>query len=236
MIEQPVRFVDRASMRLDSAAARTVGIAARRMDKLRTTAYAEYPEGEHMRDRARQIRLQTLARLDHHLDEFAAALEAAGGQVHWAADAAEANAMVTSIATAGDATRVVKSKSMVTEEIELNESLEHHGIEEHWQDPHTTHELKRGDCEDYALYAWHVLRRNGHETHILAVFAGDEGHAVCVVREDGHYHTVCNEGLKRLRLRPHGKKMEKKRRRQSADESKGSHSGFPSAVRRPSPP
>jgi L-lactate dehydrogenase complex protein LldF len=129
VIEQPVRFVDRASMRLDSAAARTVGIAARRMDKLRTTAYAEYPEGEHMRDRARQIRLQTLARLDHHLDEFAAALEAAGGQVHWAADAAEANAMVTSIATAGDATRVVKSKSMVTEEIELNESLEHHGIE-----------------------------------------------------------------------------------------------------------
>jgi hypothetical protein len=90
--------------------------------------------------------------------------------------------------------------------------LEHHGLEEHWQDPFTTHELKRGDCEDYALYAWYVLRRNGYEAHVLAVFTEHEGHAVCVFEEHGRFHSICNEGLERLGLRPRGERRRDRRR------------------------
>ena len=61
--------------------------------------------------------------------EFADAVAAAGGQVHWAADAAEANRLIGEIAQAHQVRRVVKSKSMVTEELQLNHSLEAIGCE-----------------------------------------------------------------------------------------------------------
>ena len=55
--------------------------------------------------------------------EFEAAVEAAGGHVHWARDAAEANAIVAGVARAHGATEVVKVKSLTTDEIELNDAL-----------------------------------------------------------------------------------------------------------------
>lgn len=76
-----------------------------------------------------------------------------------------------------------------------------HGIEEFWQAPETTHTLRRGDCEDYALFARHVLNACGYETHVFAAFTPDDGHAVCVFSEAGHYHTLCNLGIQRLRIR-----------------------------------
>ncbi len=129
MIEQPVRFVDRASPKLGSDAVAAVEAGARRLAGMRRTAFAEFPEGEAMRDRARTIRLETLAKLDEHLATFADAVEAVGGQVHWATDGEEANQIVTKIADDAGVERVVKSKSMVTEEIDLNRALEAHGIE-----------------------------------------------------------------------------------------------------------
>src|SRR5213076_644275 len=66
--------------------------------------------------------------LEHHLVQLEAAITAAGGTVHWARDAAEANRIVADIAKAHDAEEVVKVKSMVTQEIGLNEALAAEGI------------------------------------------------------------------------------------------------------------
>ncbi len=63
------------------------------------------------------------------LEQLEAAVTAAGGTVHWARDAAEANAIVASIAHEHGATEVVKVKSMATQEIELNEALRQEGID-----------------------------------------------------------------------------------------------------------
>ena len=63
------------------------------------------------------------------LERLEAAVTAAGGTVHWARDAAEANAIVASIVHGHGATEVVKVKSMATQEIELNEALRQEGID-----------------------------------------------------------------------------------------------------------
>lgn len=83
---------------------------------------------EGLREQARLIKDETLARLDHYLEEFAANAERAGARVHWAVDAAEANAIVLGLLREKQARRVVKSKSMATEEIHLNAALEAAGI------------------------------------------------------------------------------------------------------------
>lgn len=87
------------------------------------------PDADATRDLARQIRAHTIANLDHYLETFEANVRANGGQVHWARDAEEARQIVLGIARRTGARRVAKSKSMVTEEIELNEALEGQGIE-----------------------------------------------------------------------------------------------------------
>src|SRR5438874_858565 len=56
-------------------------------------------------------------------------IRGAGGEVHWAADAAQANAIVADIVKAHDGREVVKVKSMATQEIELNNALAAHGID-----------------------------------------------------------------------------------------------------------
>jgi L-lactate dehydrogenase complex protein LldF len=84
---------------------------------------------ETWRERARQVRAHTVANLDHYLGRFSANVEKAGGKVFFAADAAEAVAEVQRIALAQDARLVVKSKSMVSEEIHLNRHLQAAGVE-----------------------------------------------------------------------------------------------------------
>lgn len=102
--------------------------AATRFTTLRRDALAALPAAEAIRDRARLIRAHTIGRLDAYLEQFAAAVEAAGGHVHWASDAAAANAAIVAIARAAGAQTVVKSKSMVTEEIHLNAALAAAGV------------------------------------------------------------------------------------------------------------
>jgi len=124
---------DRANFRNLSAAA--VGTApaiageagARRQVQKQLKAAAEFPAMEAMRHQARAIRLHALADLDQLLDQFIDAAEAAGCSVHFAENAAEATDLVTSIAATHNAQSIVKAKSMVTEEIELNAALEADG-------------------------------------------------------------------------------------------------------------
>jgi L-lactate dehydrogenase complex protein LldF len=92
-------------------------------------AWSALPGSDLLRERARQIKDDTLANLDKYLAQAAAAVERAGGHVHWAADAAEARAIILRIAREHAVTRVVKSKSMTSEEIHLNPALEEAGID-----------------------------------------------------------------------------------------------------------
>lgn len=129
MSEQPVRFVDRAAGKVGTEAVAAVGVAARRLAGMRTEALTQFAAADAMRDRARAIRLRTLAELDRHLATFADALERSGARVHFAADGDEANHIITHIAADRNVARIVKSKSMVSEEIELNHALEEAGLE-----------------------------------------------------------------------------------------------------------
>jgi L-lactate dehydrogenase complex protein LldF len=94
----------------------------------RARVVAEMPDWEELREAGRAIKAEVLARLDEYLLRFEEAVEAAGGHVHWARDAAEANAVVVEVARAHGAREVVKVKSLTTDEIELNRALEAAGI------------------------------------------------------------------------------------------------------------
>jgi L-lactate dehydrogenase complex protein LldF len=93
------------------------------------TAFERLPGSSLLRDKARAIKDETLAHLDVHLEQLERSVKARGGHVHFAADGADAVATVREIIKEAGATRVVKSKSMVTEEIHLNQHLEESGIE-----------------------------------------------------------------------------------------------------------
>ena len=94
----------------------------------RLHAIGEVPGFERLRDRARALKREVMEHLDYYLDQFATAVERHGGHVHWAADAREACSIVVELARRAGAREVVKGKSMVGEEIELNEALEAAGI------------------------------------------------------------------------------------------------------------
>ena len=95
----------------------------------RLAAVRSVSNWEELRSEARRIKDETLLNLDKYLDEFTANAEAAGAQIHWARDAAEANQIVKTLARERQARLVVKSKSMTTEEIHLNAALEAIGVE-----------------------------------------------------------------------------------------------------------
>ncbi len=85
-------------------------------------------EGETLRDQTRQMKEYTLRHLPDLLEQFEENVRANGGHVHWARDAAEANQIILDLARHANAEKVVKSKSMATEEIHLNHTLEEAGI------------------------------------------------------------------------------------------------------------
>ncbi len=95
---------------------------------LRIAVAAEVPDWEVLCDTAARIKDHVLAHLDTYLIELEAQLAALGGAVHWASDAADARRIITDLARVRGVRRVVKSKSMTTEEIHLNPALEAAGI------------------------------------------------------------------------------------------------------------
>jgi L-lactate dehydrogenase complex protein LldF len=95
----------------------------------RDKASHSLPEWETLRNIASQVKLHTMSRLDEYLEEFEANALRLGAQVHWARNTDEHNAIVTEIVQRHGATRVVKSKSMLTEECGLNPHLEALGVE-----------------------------------------------------------------------------------------------------------
>jgi L-lactate dehydrogenase complex protein LldF len=124
MTELSTPFRQRAAEALDDAFLRqALTIATTKFIDLRREAFDAFPEGEALRDRARAIKEATLQRLDHYLEQLIDAIERRGGHVHYADTAADARRIILDIARRTGARLAVKSKSMATEEIELNEAL-----------------------------------------------------------------------------------------------------------------
>ena len=93
----------------------------------RYQSVAKLADYDGLKKRARKIKEDAIARLPELMEQLTERVEANGGHVHLAKDAAEANRRILDIA--GDAKRVAKSKSMTSEEIEINDALERAGIE-----------------------------------------------------------------------------------------------------------
>lgn len=95
----------------------------------RDTAARHLPEWELLRNTASSIKEHTLGNLDTYLEAFEKKAVANGIQIHWAYNSEEHNSIVYSILKKSNVSRVVKSKSMLTEECHLNEYLLQKGIE-----------------------------------------------------------------------------------------------------------
>ena len=94
----------------------------------RERVVAEVPEWEALRVAGAEAKDEALTHLGDYLEQLEASLTANGATVHWARDAQEANRIVLDIVRSKEVDEVVKVKSMVTQEIELNEALEAAGI------------------------------------------------------------------------------------------------------------
>src|SRR5215218_10775335 len=121
------------------------------IDKRRKAVEA-LPEFDRLRDNARDIKDHTLANLDLYLQAYEAKVVEAGGQVHWAETAEQARAIMLDICRQVGARTVTKGKSMITEEIDLNDFLERNDIR-----PVET------DLGEYIIQL-----RHEHPSHIIA--------------------------------------------------------------------
>jgi L-lactate dehydrogenase complex protein LldF len=92
-------------------------------------APAALPEYQELRTQAHELKKHTIENLDHYLQQFESNLAAHGGQVVYCKDGAEAADFILHLAKERGARLIVKSKSMTTEEIDLNERLERHQLE-----------------------------------------------------------------------------------------------------------
>jgi L-lactate dehydrogenase complex protein LldF len=95
----------------------------------RAAVVAELPDWEQLREAGAALKDDALGRLDELLVELEASVQRAGGTVHWARDAAEANRIVVTLVAGTGASEVVKVKSLTTDEIGLNDALAGAGID-----------------------------------------------------------------------------------------------------------
>ncbi len=124
-----VPFPEAARAALADAQLRhNVGHATLAIRAKRAAAVAEVPDWQELREAGRAIKERVLRHLDAYLVELEASVTRAGGTVHWARDGEEANAIVAGLVAAHGTTEVVKSKSLTTEETQLNEALAARGI------------------------------------------------------------------------------------------------------------
>lgn len=128
-IEAP-DFRARAHKALGDAQLR--GNFRRAMDSLmtkRAAAFSDPEEREDLREFGNAIRARALSKLPDLLEQLERNLIRNGVQVHWAETVEEANAIVLSIVEAHEARQVIKGKSMVSEEMEMNDFLGERGVE-----------------------------------------------------------------------------------------------------------
>ncbi len=129
MTTSEISFHDRADLALADANLQTAldrAMVAFRMK--RAVGMSRLLDQRAVRERARAARARALADLDRNLELLEAKVVAAGGQVHWASDAAAARRIIGGLARDNGVRRIVKGKSMVSEEVHLNQALEEAGL------------------------------------------------------------------------------------------------------------
>jgi L-lactate dehydrogenase complex protein LldF len=92
-------------------------------------SWEEMPDWEELREAGRALKSRVMRHLDEYLLQLEESVTRAGGEVHWARDAEEANRIISGIIKDKGAEEVVKVKSIATDETKLNEHLEREGIE-----------------------------------------------------------------------------------------------------------
>ena len=134
--EAPLHFVDprrfKASTReavSDAHLRKSFRSAMDFLQSRRASHFGDVDGFERLRGVGESIRRYSLSKLPELLEQLEASLSARGVQVHWAATPAEANAIFLALARLHGAQRMVKGKSMVSEEIELNHRMAEHGID-----------------------------------------------------------------------------------------------------------
>jgi L-lactate dehydrogenase complex protein LldF len=153
LAQPPKAFAERARRALGDAHLQgALDAGTRRLYEGRSAAWSALDDAEELREQARRIRTETIADLDSYIAAFSDAVERRGGHVTVCRTAEEANAYVVEVCRRSSARLAVKSKSMVSEEIALNDALERAGVT-----PVET------DLGEYLLQL-----AGGHPAHIVA--------------------------------------------------------------------
>lgn len=113
----------------DTQLRRNISHATHTIREKREDVVGEMPDWEALRESGSSIKKKVMRHLDHYLLQLEASVEQAGGQVHWARDAEEANKIIVSLVKQQEAEEVIKVKSITTDEIELNDALAQEGIQ-----------------------------------------------------------------------------------------------------------
>lgn len=122
------KFKDNVEENLKNSFMRGAVVSAQnRLRTGRLIAAEELGDWEEWRNHGEEIRQHVLNNLDYYLNELAENVEKAGGHVFFAKTAKDATDYIQNVAKEKNAKKIVKSKSMVTEEISLNEALEEIG-------------------------------------------------------------------------------------------------------------
>ena len=132
----------------------------------RAAVVGEVDGWEALRAAGENVKQRAMRDLATHLIKLEESVTAAGGTVHWARDAAEANAIVTRLVRATGSDEVIKVKSMATDEIALNEALSLAGITAHETDlAELIVQLADGDRQSHILVP--AIHRNRAEIRDL---------------------------------------------------------------------
>ena len=113
----------------DPALQQALGNIPAGFQEKRRAALARIPEWESLVDAGVAIKNHTIEHLDFYLEAFESKVQAQGGTLHWCRDGAEARDAVLAICRNANAKLAIKSKTMIAEEIALNDHLERHGVE-----------------------------------------------------------------------------------------------------------
>jgi L-lactate dehydrogenase complex protein LldF len=150
---------------VDAQLRRNVHRATHTIRDKRDLVVQEVEDWEQLREAGRRIKHHALRHLDQHLETLEESVIRAGGRVHWASDAATANRIVGDLIAATGCSEVVKVKSILTDEIKLNEALAKRGITAHETDLAELINQLAGDTSSHILVP--AIHRNRSEIRDL---------------------------------------------------------------------
>lgn len=108
---------------------RNIGHATHTIREKREKVVDEMPDWEELREAGKNLKIRVMRHLDKYLLQLEESVQQAGGKVHWARDATEANSIILDLVKQQGVSEVVKVKSITTDEIKLNKALAEEGIQ-----------------------------------------------------------------------------------------------------------